>query len=646
MKKHLLPLAVMAAAILSGSAAGNTDPVVMKINGKDITRSEFKYLYEKNNLQQVNPQSIDDYVDMFVVYKLKVADAEAAGIDTTATFLKEFGGYCADLSRPYMRDTVVENRLVREAYDRMGISRRVSHIMAPMGKTPAEREASRMRLDSIRTAILAGADFGEMAAKYSYDRSATKNHGDMGFITANTYPYLFEKVAYDTPVGQMSEVFEDAPYGYHIIKVTDEKPNPGTITARHILKVTRGLPTEQAALKKAAIDSIYTLLKNGADFEELARRESEDRGSAAKGGNLGEFGTGQMVPEFEKTAFALQPGEISEPFTTAFGYHIVQTLSHKGMPSIEQVRPSIIMSMARDIRGKMPEKARIEQFKEKYGITTSASTLESVASAVAHVSGAAAAFDALAGSDLVVANLPEGKVITVAEVCASIPDNVKQATPDPLATFTNAADAMVDDATAAYAREQIAKEDVSFRNLINEYRDGILLFEVSNRNVWDRAAKDNEALENYFRTNRSKYTWEKPRLKGYVIFATSDSIASEARGLLARTAVETDSLVKTLRTQFGNEIKIERVLAQQGDNEIVDEIAFGGAKAKPVGKWVAWFPYQTRVLDAPEEAADVRGLVTTDLQQQLEEEWVASLRKKYPVKLNKKEIKKLSSSSK
>ncbi|MCI9285927.1 MAG: hypothetical protein HFJ91_09130 [Muribaculaceae bacterium] len=205
---------------------------------------------------------------------------------------------------------------------------------------------------------------------------------------------------------------------------------------------------------------------------------------------------------------------------------------------------------------------------------------------------------------------------------------------------------MVDDATAAYAREQIAKEDVSFRNLINEYRDGILLFEVSNRNVWDRAAKDNEALENYFRTNRSKYTWEKPRLKGYVIFATSDSIASEARGLLARTAVETDSLVKTLRTQFGNEIKIERVLAQQGDNEIVDEIAFGGAKAKPVGKWVAWFPYQTRVLDAPEEAADVRGLVTTDLQQQLEEEWVASLRKKYPVKLNKKEIKKLSSSSK
>ncbi len=265
MKKHFLPVVLAAAAILTAAAArtDKSDPVVMSINGKDIHRSEFKYLYEKNNLQQMQPQTIDEYVDMFVVYKLKVADAETTGIDTTETFLKEYNGYCADLSRPYMRDSLVEERLVREAYDRMATSRRVSHIMLPVGTTVAEKEANRQRLDSIRTAILNGADFGEMAVKFSADRSAANNRGNMGYINPNMYPYPFEKAAYDTPVGAISEVVDDAPYGLHIIKVSDEKPNPGTVSARHILKMTKGLSriwqngrvTTEARLRVAVISA-------------------------------------------------------------------------------------------------------------------------------------------------------------------------------------------------------------------------------------------------------------------------------------------------------------------------------------------------------------------------------------------------------
>ena len=171
------------------------------------------------------------------------------------------------------------------------------------------------------------ADFGEMAVKYSYDRSAARNFGNMGYIRSGMLPYPFEKVAYDTPVGEMSPVFEDAPYGFHIIKVTDERQVEGDVSARHILKLTKGLSPDDAAAKKAQIDSIATLLKNGADFEDLARRESEDPGSAIRGGNLGFFGRGIMVPEFEQAAFSLKPGEMSEPFSTAYGYHIVQTLS-------------------------------------------------------------------------------------------------------------------------------------------------------------------------------------------------------------------------------------------------------------------------------------------------------------------------------
>ncbi len=643
MKKHFLPVVLAAAAILTAAAArtDKSDPVVMSINGKDIHRSEFKYLYEKNNLQQMQPQTIDEYVDMFVVYKLKVADAETTGIDTTETFLKEYNGYCADLSRPYMRDSLVEERLVREAYDRMATSRRVSHIMLPVGTTVAEKEANRQRLDSIRTAILNGADFGEMAVKFSADRSAANNRGNMGYINPNMYPYPFEKAAYDTPVGAISEVVDDAPYGLHIIKVSDEKPNPGTVSARHILKMTKGLSREAIAVKKAQIDSIYSLLVAGADFEDMAKRESDDRGSAARGGNLGEFGTGRMVPQFEEAAFALKEGEISKPFSTSFGYHIVQTLSHNPVPSIDRLRPQIKMAMARDTRADMPRKAQMEKFREQYGISLDDKTFEEVKKQTASAPDARSAFEAMKNSDLVVASLPDTR-ITVADVYNVIPENVRESASDAYGIFIEAAERALDDATEKYAMARLVHENTDYRNIVNEYRDGILLFEISNQNVWGRSTSDAAALEDYFKANRDKYTWDQPRFKGYVVLATSDSVASAAKDFLAANKIENDSLVHTLRGRFNREVKVERILSAMGENPIIDEIAFSGPKAKPVGKWVAWFPYETRMIDAPEEAADVRGAVTTDYQQQLESEWVKSLRSKYKVKLNKKELKKLS----
>ncbi|WP_290137273.1 peptidylprolyl isomerase, partial [Duncaniella muris] len=204
-KKPFIISALACAAILSASASKNADPVLMTINGKDVRQSEFEYLYHKNNLQQLAPQSIDEYIEMFIVYKLKVADAEAAGLHQTDAFTKEFNGYCAELSRPYLRDSIVEKRLIEEAYARMATSRKVSHIMLPLGSTYDEKEANRMKLDSIRTAIVNGsADFGEMAVRYSSDRSARVNNGSMGYINVNSYPYPFEKTAWETPVGEIS----------------------------------------------------------------------------------------------------------------------------------------------------------------------------------------------------------------------------------------------------------------------------------------------------------------------------------------------------------------------------------------------------------------------------------------------------------
>ena len=639
-KKPFIISALACAAILSASASKNADPVLMTINGKDVRQSEFEYLYHKNNLQQLAPQSIDEYIEMFIVYKLKGADAEAAGLHQTDAFTKEFNGYCAELSRPYLRDSIVEKRLIEEAYARMATSRKVSHIMLPLGSTYDEKEANRMKLDSIRTAIVNGsADFGEMAVRYSSDRSARVNNGSMGYINVNSYPYPFEKTAWETPVGEISPVIEDAPFGFHIIRVEDERPNPGKVEARHILKLTNGLSEEEGTAKKAQIDSIYNLLASGGDFDAIARAESEDPGSAANGGRLGWFGPGEMVKEFEDAAFGLKDGGISAPFKTAYGYHIVQTLAHRGIGSLAEESERIKAAISRDMRSVMPETERLAQLKAELGVKIDSTGLMQARSRMTGDSPADQ-LKSLQADNSLIATVGK-RTISIGDVINYIPSNVLEGANDAFTVLNTSLENKINETVVEETRKNLAENNSEYRNLTNEYRDGILLFEISNRNVWERSTSDTEGLQKFFTANRAKYTWDKPHYKGYVIFATNDSIAGEAQKYLAANQVENDSLVSVMRANYGRSIKIEKVVTGKGENAIVDNVAFNGERPEAPGKWTAWFGYAGRVIDAPEEANDVRGTVASDYQQLLESEWIKALRKKYKVKLNKKALKAL-----
>lgn len=639
-KKPFIISALACAAILSASASKNADPVLMTINGKDVRQSEFEYLYHKNNLQQLAPQSIDEYIEMFIVYKLKVADAEAAGLHQTDAFTKEFNGYCAELSRPYLRDSIVEKRLIEEAYARMATSRKVSHIMLPLGSTYDEKEANRMKIDSIRTAIVNGsADFGEMAVRYSSDRSARVNNGSMGYINVNSYPYPFEKTAWETPVGEISPVIEDAPFGFHIIRVEDERPNPGKVEARHILKLTNGLSEEEGTAKKAQIDSIYNLLASGGDFDAIARAESEDPGSAANGGRLGWFGPGEMVKEFEDAAFGLKDGGISAPFKTAYGYHIVQTLAHRSIGSLAEESERIKAAISRDMRSVMPETERMAQLKAELGVKIDSTGLMQARSRMTGDSPAEQ-LRSLQADNSLIATVGK-RVISIGDVINYIPSNVLEGANDAFTVLNSGLENKINETVVEETRKNLAENNSEYRNLTNEYRDGILLFEISNRNVWERSASDTEGLQKFFSANRAKYTWDKPHYKGYVIFATNDSIAGEAQKYLAANQVENDSLVSVMRANYGRNIKIEKVVTGKGENAIVDNVAFNGERPEAPGRWTAWFGYAGRVIDTPEEANDVRGTVASDYQQLLESEWIKALRKKYKVKLNKKALKAL-----
>lgn len=636
MRKLFLPAFLAVAAICStqlSAADVADDPVLMTVDGHDVHVSEFVYLYQKNNTQQVRHQDLNDYLKLFIDYKLKVADAEHAGIDQTPEFQKEYGVFRKELSRPYMRDQAVEDSLVAEAYAHRKQSVTVSHIMLP------PTEAGKATADSLRAQIAAGnISYEDAARQYSIDKPSAAQGGMMGEVVPDRYPWAFEKAAYATAPGQISPVVNSGA-GYHIIRTESVAPASGQVLAEHILLLTRGVSPEKAAEAKTRIDSIYNVAKSGADFAELASRFSEDPGSAKEGGRLPWFSRGQMVPEFEATAFSMPVGDVSEPFATSYGYHIIHKLGQRDIAPLDEVRASIVQRMSRDERGNMPENAVLDKV-----IGGLRAGLDSKGLAKAEkIAGAemdSAKYAAMSASDIVVANFGKRK-ITLAEVMSgyapargfSPAEKIESATLDYLREVAR-----------DYALDQLAKTNTEYRNLSNEYRDGILLYDISSQRVWDKAAKDPDGLEAYFKAHADRYAWTEPRFKGMIIFATSDSIMDLAMAEAATLdASKPADFAQALRKKFGRDVKVERVVAAKGENPITDFIAFGGDEesARARSKWASFRPYNSRMINAPEEAADVRGAAITDFQNELEQEWLKELHEKYSVKVNEDVFNKL-----
>lgn len=621
------------------------DPVLMTVDGQDVRVSEFEYLFKKNNSQQMQPQSVGEYVGMFVDYKLKVADARRAGIDTTATFLAEFNKFRDELAAPYLRDNSVEEKLVKEAYSHLGKDVKVSHIMLAVDRQAGNEAAVTAELNRIRRSILKGEiTFEDAARKYSVDRPTAQNGGEMGWISAGRFPWAFEKAAYDTPKYEISKVI-DSGFGVHIVKVEDERPARGEVHASHILKLTRGVPQEMIPAQKAAIDSIYEVVAAGADFADVATRESQDPGSARRGGDLGWFGSGMMVAEFDSVAFALADGEVSKPFSTAFGYHIIKRHEHRGVETLDEARNKIMNWMTRDGRADEPRQARYRQLADSYGITMMKANAMALKQKLIDKGQVC---DSLTLAELAIDHTPLVRIgdngeITVAQAFASLDGRRFHSSAETAAAIENAAKNMTDDMIRTRAISELANDNAEYRNLVNEYHDGIMLFEISNRNVWDRASKDKDGLEKYFRKNISKYAWDKPRFKSYVIFAASDSVLDAATAYADSLSTDDpEAFVGEMRKHFGKAIKIERVIAAQGENAITDYLAFGGEKPEAKNqRWSAYRAYKGRLLDQPEEAADVRGAAITDYQSLLEKDWLKSLHKKYKVRIDKKVLKQL-----
>ena len=575
-RTHIAALAIISATAFLAAAK---DEVIMTVNGVDVPRSEFEYLYHKNQQQQVDPQSLEEYAEMFKVYKLKVADALSQKIDTASSFQKEMNQYKSDLATPYMTDSLFLNSLVKEAYDLSREEVEAFHIMLAKGATDQDIEASRAQADSLRGVLLNGGDFAELAAKYSVDRASSNVGGRMGYIVAGRFPYAFEKAAYTLAPGEISEIVE-SPQGFHILKGGKHRPARGTVLVEHIMKmVPPTASAEQQAAAKASIDSIYSVVvANPEKFEDLARELSDDKGSGRQGGKLNWFGAGMMVEPFDSASFAIQVNEISSPVRSQYGWHVIRKLDAKAPASLEEMKPTVLKRIAnpQDERYALVEKNLIDKLRKKHKKTFKTADINTISS-----------------------------------------EELKNAEHDWL-----------------YANEP------DYRNLLNEYREGSLLYEASLREVWDKAAKDDAGLTDYFNAHKDDYKWTKPHVKGILVQAANDSVAGLVRTALRE--VSDDNGLKALRKQFVGKATLDRILMEEGQNAMVDNVIFGGEPVKPNNKkYTVYFIFEPKLLDAPETMTDVKSLVTSDYQNQLERDWVENLKARYPVTVNEKVLRKV-----
>lgn len=592
MKKTILSI-VLASASLLGIA--QEDKVLMTINGEDIMASEFLYIYEKNNQEtSLEKKTMDEYLDLFVNFKLKVTEAMAQGVDTTEAFKKELAGYRAQATPKYLQDNDAIDSLVVLSYNRMAKIRKASHIavQCPMDADSATVAAAEAKINELRERVTVGLpkevkkgrkkvtmrepeEFAEVAVLYSEEPSAKQTKGTLGWIQPFRYVYSFEDAVYTTPVGEVTPVFR-SPYGFHIAKVEGERDFE-EVRASHIMKMTPMGDIQRMADAQMAMDSLYQLaIQDTVDFAALAQANSEDRGSAVRGGELGWFGRGAMVQPFEDITFDLEVGQISKPFQTRFGIHISKLHEKRGIQPLDSMRAQILRQVQRDQRMQIAEQSFIAKTRAEY-------------------------------------NLP-------AE--------------------------MSDADVKAYADAHLEEKYVDLRNLVKEYHDGILLFDVSLREVWDKANQDTEGLAAYFKANKKNYTWEAPRYKGSIIYAKNEVAAKAAKQIVK--SAHPDSVLSYLNQRVNVDsvmyVRVERGIWEAGKNAAVDKYGFKSKAAEytpseefpivvPVGK----------VIKNPQEYTDERAKVTTDYQDYLEKAWVASLREKYSVVINEEvwaEIKK------
>lgn len=623
------------------------DPVLVTIAGMPVTKSEFERVYYKNNNKATadDEKSIRDYMELFINYKLKVKEAEALKMDTSKAFTDELIGYRKQLAQPYLTDQNVNDNLIREAYDRLQKDVRASHILIKVSQDalPKDTLAAYNRIMKIRERLIKGADFAKMARDSSEDPSAKENGGDLGYFTGLQMVYPFETAAYNTKPGQISMPVRTR-FGYHLIKVADVRPAVGEIHTAHIMiRVNANDPDSVKNEAKRKIFEIYNKLKSGEKFEDLAKQYSDDKGTAMNGGVLPWFGTGKMVPEFEKAAFALsKDGDYTEPVQTPYGWHIIKRLEKRGIPSFEDKKNEIKNQIMRDSRSELGKASLVARIKNENGFKENIAAKDEFIKSLDSTLANGTFNDSVALKKIKTIFTLGGKNYTTFDFAQFLAKHqTKRTGISSQAIAHSQYEHFVEDVCISHEESQLDRKYPEFHSLMNEYGDGILLFDLTDKMVWSKAVKDTTGLENFYDKNKNNYMWGE-RLDAVIYTCKNADVASQARKLIKKKKSDSE-IAATLNKDSSLNINIKDGKFSKGDNEYIDEIAWVPGLSNDISKNNQVVFVKVNAILAPQakKLDEARGLITADYQNFLEKTWINELRSKYSFKVNEDVLKTL-----
>lgn len=612
-------------------------PVLFKVNNSSVSTDEFIYLYKKNHQStpgEFTQEKILEYLDLFVNFKLKVEEARHRGMDTTQAFKKEFNTYRGELRKPYLPESRIVDSLARLTYQRMKEDVRASHILISVSSeaTPEDTLAAFNKAMNIKKKAMDGEDFGALAVAHSEDPSARTNRGDLGYFTALQMVHPFETAAYTTPVGRISDPVRTT-FGYHLVKVADKRPSRGEVEVSHIM-IRLGEGVDETKVKNTIFE-VYDQLKGGAPWEELCNQYSEDQNSRNNGGRLRPFGAGAMgpVPEFEQAAFSLQnPGDISDPFKTAFGWHIVRLERKIPVPPLEELLPNLKNRLGRDERLEISKQNWLKKFKTEFGFTEN-EKVKSKTLALADSTIISGKWSPATGSiERETLFTLGGKGYTLKDFTGYAQSHQRTTSAqDPKNTVGELYDQYIETMLVELLEQKIAAQNPDFKFLMNEYYEGILLFEIMEKEVWNKAVQDSAGLEIFYSRNKSNYQAGE-RARADIYSSSSPDLVQPLKELIAHN----DSIkIETFIREKG--LKHESGVYEKSDKAVLSNVTWakGIYSAETNGIY-----YLARIHDilpaGPKTFEEAKASVVADYQEELEKIWLSTLRKKYPVKVNEK----------
>ena len=614
---------------------------ILEIDNQTVNKIEFEQIYWKNKKEKIaTKEDLDEYIQLFINFKLKVIAAEELGLDTTKKFIDELSGYRVQLEKPYLIDTSINEDLINEAYYRTINEVNASHIMTKLGPNPSSEDTLKAfnKIKDIRNKIISGkVGFEEAAEELSEDPYARSSKGNLGYFNAFKMLYSFECAAYNTPIGKISDIVRTK-YGYHIVKPNSIRKAKGRVKTSHIM-ITTSLKTENN-LSKEKINAIYKdLVEKTKTFEELAVEFSEDRKSAKNGGEIGWINSGgNFYPEFEEAVFSLNiDGEFSKPFKTPNGWHIVKRLNYEPVGDLKSMSYNLKNKIQKDARAQKTKSSFINKLKIEYQLKNLLNIKELIT--------------IIKNKNFNYENMEDNKKIKTIKNTLLTFSNISCTNYDYVEYLLKSKsieknkidqnlikqqfEKFINQKIIDFEKTQLEAKHPDFKALMKEYRDGILLFEISDQKIWTKAIKDTAGLKEFYALNKATWIWPN-RVNGTLFTSESKKTLKKVSSLKTKKSLSNDSIMSILNKDNLFNLKYE--------NKIIDDFSKYNLTFDQLNKgYNGPFNYEEKLVliyveeklpQRNKELKEAEGIIVSAYQNYLEDQWLTRLKKNHTITIN------------